>query len=371
MPRQVQILIPDSAVESLKLGTTVSEMIKFLSGSKDVHSLAQFKGEDCKLIIFRSTEKKLGGIIETLSTYGVGVDFGVIDIIPLQSTKPRLINFKLTKGREYRLTDRMPMEEIHEAIDSQIHLTFDFILFLIIASVIAGAGIATDSAVAVVASMIVSPLMGPILGLTFGTITRDKTMVWKAFINELIGVFIAFFIGLIFGIILSFTTISWPKNEMLNRGTLASLWSSTAIAIPSGAGVALAITGGGWNALVGIAMSASLLPPVVCSGMNLVYGTMALIMNKDNGTGPRSRIHAKEWLLIAMYSFLLFVLNLVLIYLTGLLVFWVKKLKPILKPKGKWHSLPSVVDGVKKNQQQTSLLQDDDLLFKTMHTNIQ
>jgi Domain of unknown function (DUF389) len=44
-----------------------------------------------------------------------------------------------------------------------------------VASIIAAAGLASNSSVVVVASMLVSPLMGPIMGFTFGTIMHE----WK------------------------------------------------------------------------------------------------------------------------------------------------------------------------------------------------
>lgn len=45
------------------------------------------------------------------------------------------------------------------------------------------------------------------------------------------------------------------------RGMLRSLWVGVLIAIPSGAGVALSVLGGNAGSLVGVAISASLLPP--------------------------------------------------------------------------------------------------------------
>lgn len=44
---------------------------------------------------------------------------------------------------------------------------------------------------------------------------------------------------------------------------LRSLWVGVMIALPSGAGVALSILGGNTGSLVGVAISASLLPPAV------------------------------------------------------------------------------------------------------------
>ena len=47
------------------------------------------------------------------------------------------------------------------------------------------------------------------------------------------------------------------------RGLTRSLWVGVLIAVPSGAGVALSILGGNIGSLVGVAISASLLPPAV------------------------------------------------------------------------------------------------------------
>ena len=65
----------------------------------------------------------------------------------------------------------------------------------------------------------------------------------------------------------SFATRELDSFEIQSRGTVWGLVSGLFTAIPSGVGVALAITGGGINALVGVAISASILPPIVNCGL--------------------------------------------------------------------------------------------------------
>ena len=55
------------------------------------------------------------------------------------------------------------------------------------------------------------------------------------------------------------------------RGQLRSLWVGVLIALPSGAGVALSVLGGNAGSLVGVAISASLLPPVVNAVSSLSF----------------------------------------------------------------------------------------------------
>jgi len=49
-------------------------------------------------------------------------------------------------------------------------------------------------------------------------------------------------------------------------GVYTILAVGVAVAAPSGAGVALSVTSGGVNALIGVAISASLLPPACNTG---------------------------------------------------------------------------------------------------------
>ncbi len=54
---------------------------------------------------------------------------------------------------------------------------------------------------------------------------------------------------------------SWPTAEMASRGTDWNLIVGAFFAVPSGAIVALTTSQGGNNAIVGVAISASILPP--------------------------------------------------------------------------------------------------------------
>ena len=67
---------------------------------------------------------------------------------------------------------------------------------------------------------------------------------------------------------------TWPSAEMASRTGWSCLVVGLAIAIPSGVGVAISVLGGNAGSMVGVAISASLLPPAVNAGL---YWAMALI----------------------------------------------------------------------------------------------
>lgn len=301
-----------------------------------VYGLADFESKANFLVIFKSPEKHLGRCLRVLEQLGVGVnpERGSIDMIALAATKPPLLK-KLkpgeTKRRRYRVDDRMTTEEILQTIDDSSHLTFDYLANIVVGGVIAAVGLLTDSPVTVVASMLVSPLMGPILAIAFGLTIGDFDMVARGFRNELIGLFLCYFIGILTGLscgpffdpLASEFGIAFGVNstivssEMSSRGTPWSLLSGFFVAMPSGVGVALGISGGGINALVGVAISAALLPPIVNSGL---CHMLAIWHTSLHNGGEMHR-----FLQMGMYSMLLFLLNLFCIIVFAMLTFRLKR----------------------------------------------
>ena len=76
------------------------------------------------------------------------------------------------------------MAEIVTRIREGAMFTFDFLLLLLLASIIAFVGLVENSSVILVASMLVSPLMGPILAGVFGAVIRDRHLTMKGIIHE-------------------------------------------------------------------------------------------------------------------------------------------------------------------------------------------
>ena len=67
------------------------------------------------------------------------------------------------------VSDRLILvQEMINLINDGATCTFDYIVLLPAAGFMAAVGLACNSSVVVVASMLVSPLMGPILGIAFG-----------------------------------------------------------------------------------------------------------------------------------------------------------------------------------------------------------
>lgn len=117
--------------------------------------------------------------------------------------------------------------------------------------------------------MLISPLMGPILAATFGAVIKDHKLQYWGLKNEIIGIFMCIFVGFIFGLIYCGINSSTEEEkmkltqEMIARTQLHSVFVGICIALPSGAAVAISVLGNNFGSLVGVAISASLLPPAV------------------------------------------------------------------------------------------------------------
>ena len=107
---------------------------------------------------------------------------------------------------------------------------------------------------------------------------KDRSLTRFGLFNELLGLFLATSIGFCFGLIYCSIDERFAYGsgeltfELKSRCDLHSLLIGVVTALPSGAAVAIAILGENIGSLVGVAISASLLPPAV----NAVVQTMFL-----------------------------------------------------------------------------------------------
>jgi uncharacterized hydrophobic protein (TIGR00271 family) len=155
------------------------------------------------------------------------------------------------------------IRKMHDKISDGVEFNFNYVTLLMIACIVAGLGLATDSSTTVISSMLLSPLMGPVIGMSYGFIIWDVPLIKKSVRNELVSIVICLFFGLIIGTSTFWTIMSesWPTMEMYNRGTRQSFLVGFPVAFFSGMGVALSVLDDQSSSLVGVAISASLLPP--------------------------------------------------------------------------------------------------------------
>ena len=94
---------------------------------------------------------------------------------------------------------RLMVHQVVASIRASSAITFDFVLLICLASMLAAFGLLENSTVIIVASMLVSPLMNPIMGIVFGLSIRDHALWRRGLRNEIIGLIICISCGFILG----------------------------------------------------------------------------------------------------------------------------------------------------------------------------
>lgn len=247
------------------------------------------------------------------------------------------------------IRSRLLVAEVVSRIKAGGDFNFDFLMLLFLAGCIAFMGLIENSTVTLVASMLVSPLMGPILSGIFGSVIRDRKLRNQGIKNEIISLCLCLTMGFTFGLIFApwidtYGVPQWPTPEMQARGQLRTLIGGALIATPSGAGVAMSILGGNSGSLVGVAISASLLPPAVNCGLLWAVSFVCAVSGKSYLVGYRlesdlnstlpiytpaySDDLVKEAALLGIVSFTLTVVNIICIIFTGIGILKLKEVTP-------------------------------------------
>eukprot|EP01130_Rhizamoeba_saxonica_P017732 TRINITY_DN8661_c0_g1_i1.p1 TRINITY_DN8661_c0_g1~~TRINITY_DN8661_c0_g1_i1.p1 ORF type:complete len:367 (+),score=59.79 TRINITY_DN8661_c0_g1_i1:23-1123(+) len=312
MVYRIEITVPKQ--ETRRKRKKIDQVLIHLGDDESIKDYQMWDADQSYIIMFRCHDADLEEVLSGLEAIQLGKKFGSWNAVKIEASKPEI--------KTNTVMSRLPVEIIYREIYSQASISFDYLVFCIVGAILAGIGLATDNSVTVVASMLVSPLMGPILAFTFGALIRDKQLVNHGLFSEFCGIGIVFFCGLVLGLCFApfGNDFEWPTQQMADRGTTAGLVLGAAIALPSGVGVALSVTGGVVNSLVGVAISAALLPPIVNSGMNFVYAFVGGYWN----AGVDRNYH----LIISGFSFTLLVVNIVCIFIAGIVTLKLKQISP-------------------------------------------
>ncbi|XP_028156010.1 uncharacterized protein LOC114349732 [Ostrinia furnacalis] len=233
-------------------------------------------------------------MLHCLTQLGIGIQCkSIVSVLPCNVVHSAIENEQLDEDTLLRKTEdakrwrafvesirsKLTVKQVVDGVRGGGELSFDYLTLIITADSLAALGLVENNASNIVAAMLVSPLMGPVMSITFGTIISDRSLVRSGFESLILGMFLSLLFGFIFGLILGTTEMpwgfgDWPTEEMKSRGNVRSLWMGVLWALTSGTGVALALLQGSAGPLIGIAISASLLPPVVNCGL---YWALACI----------------------------------------------------------------------------------------------
>jgi len=174
----------------------------------------------------------------------------------------------------------------------------NFIIMVVLSSVVAGIGILSESIPVLVGAMVIAPLLGPNIALAFGTVLGDVKLVRKSAVTGGISTAIALGIAFAWGMFYSV--------ELGNLHVVGIRLSDIVLAFVSGAAGAITILRGGSASLVGVMVAVALLPPLMRAGLFAGGG---------------------HWTQ-SMHAFLVFLANTICVNLAGILTFILAGITP-------------------------------------------
>ncbi|MFW9979956.1 MAG: TIGR00341 family protein [Candidatus Thorarchaeota archaeon] len=327
--KQVQVTVPYEKTEAV---------FDFLIDVLNIKNVIRFTTDNAHLLQFRIADDAVSDTMEGLKSRGVGVEFGFIDIWDLKASLPREVS-EDTQEKRIQREATLAVEEIYDNVKKQASLSFDFIAFIIFAAVMAGIGLIQNNGTIIVASMLLSPLMGPMLGVALGYVVGDRQLFIRGTKTELMALGLSFGVGIIIAILMPLldaplmTNIEaqWNATDWMGSGVLTEITRrgsfsplDVGVAIFSGAAVAVSVTKGDMSSLVGVAISAALMPPAVNVGMMLTLGAI-------NGSVAGIQIGLGSLALLGM--------NIILIDVAAVIMFKIKKLGVIADKSATWRAV--------------------------------
>ncbi|MEL6577881.1 MAG: TIGR00341 family protein [Pseudomonadota bacterium] len=171
------------------------------------------------------------------------------------------------RTREKITTSR---EELYQQVAGGAQLTRDFLLLVVLSTVVAAVGLINDNVAVVIGAMVIAPLLGPNLALAFAAAIGDRAMIGRALGSGLAGLGIAIALAALLPL---FFSVDLTNGELSGRTSVG--FDAIALALASGAAAALSISTGVSSVLVGVMVAAALLPPAATIGIALTEGEVA------------------------------------------------------------------------------------------------
>jgi uncharacterized hydrophobic protein (TIGR00271 family) len=196
-----------------------------------------------------------------------------------------------------------------------------FWMLLVLASIIASAGIVGDSTATVIGAMIVAPLMTPILGTMPATVLGDRSNLVRSLLLVLGGAAAAVLIGFAVGLLVQSPVLAGTNAQVAARVSPRLIDLLAALGTGVVGSVAL-VRRDISDTLPGVAIAISLVPPLCVAGLVLESGSVAQFLG----------------------ALLLFVTNVVTILGTGIVVMSVYGVSRLIRRRAPGdHSTPSLL----------------------------
>jgi len=238
-------------------------------------------GRDYAALAFVPTESEnVESLVDDLRTLGVHRD-GYVTVSELETVvsdrfERRQHANATGEGAIEETNSRIAREELRARAAEVAPITTNYVVFTVVSTIIATAGLLTDSAAVVVGSMVIAPLIGPPIAASVGSILDDDELFRTSVRAQFAGLLIAVGSAAAFAALLRATLLPHAEIQLIAQVAERINPGALALVVAFGAGVAgaMSLTSTTSVALVGVAIAVALIPPAATVGLGLAYGDL-------------------------------------------------------------------------------------------------
>ena len=172
--------------------------------------------------------------------------------------------------------DAVVWEEVEARTNEQVELSGVFLMFMVLAALIATVGIYQDSAILIVGAMVVGPEFGPIAGLCVALVQRRRALARRSGVALAVGFPLAIAATFAATLILKATGLAdadFDQSEHSIANVIASpdVFAFLVAACAGAAGM-LSLSTSKSGALIGVLISVTTIPAAANIGVTAAYG---------------------------------------------------------------------------------------------------
>lgn len=234
--------------------------------SADIHFFS--KAED-GMLLFRIliNDDKLQEALDGFSQIISGQEKAKVVVMPIEAHLPKMED----EEKEKQKKTTAAREAIYENVNKSAHINYDFIVLVILSTIVATIGLIENSVAIIIGAMVIAPLLGPNIAFSLATALGDTKLMVASAKSIFLGIGISIFLPYL---MTNFISIPLENQELLARTHVGM--DSIILALASGAAAALSVTTGLSSVLVGVMVAVALLPPAAVFGLMLGSGSYEL-----------------------------------------------------------------------------------------------
>ena len=265
-------------LRSVVPGHSADQTLALLNGTHSVFNIIYLEGAAQKpegdVILCDVAREDASVVISDLKELEIHREGSIaIEDIDSQISRASEVAEKAAPGLP---SDAVVWEEVESRTSENTELSASFLMFMVLACLIASVGVILDSPILIIGAMVVGPEFGPIAGLCGGVVQRRPDLIKRSLLPLVIGFPLGITAAYLFTLGIDavgltpedFSASEHPNTQFISHPDAFSF------IVASFAGIAgvLSLTNAKSGALVGVLISVTTIPAAANIGVAAAYG---------------------------------------------------------------------------------------------------